>query len=282
MLVGDWSSACKSSRDAFHLVAGDNDLQHGNQTHVAVLRARVVGASGLRIVGSGEGRAFDPLDLALRVVGRPVEHVHGIGQVIRVDRPELQIEEDGMALIQLGDLDAEGVIAVKRIDVSGHLVTLAIAIQDAVVIQIAGDGWSVRRPGVKLNQRCALKPVETTVSVRVRAQRIGVPVLVRVPEPQHLDVVRDGVTIGVAAQRTEAQLMHLNPVRKPVAIRVWVGGIGAHELLVDVDQTVAVGVRRDRRWPRPGRDPPGPNGPSVQVERLLPAALPRLLRAGAG
>ena len=77
--------------------AAQFDFEHGDETHVAILRARIRSTLRRRHgIGEGGVVARLPLDLALLVAARPIEDVQHIRQVLRINRAQLEIRHDGV------------------------------------------------------------------------------------------------------------------------------------------------------------------------------------------
>jgi len=86
------------------------DLQYRHQAHVAPRARLVVWPANVGVIARREGGVLDPLDLALRVTRRPVQHVESIGQVLRILRSQLQVQERRPARLQPLHSEAEGLL----------------------------------------------------------------------------------------------------------------------------------------------------------------------------
>ena len=207
---------------------GDLDLEHGHQTHIAI----VVGIGRDGVVDVVEGLAVRVLKLPLPVVQGPVEHVLGIAQMVGVGGRNLELDLDQFVVCQLIDLQGEGGVRGKRLRVRGHarlggeigrqIQVVAHAVAVVVVVPDVG-----RAVAVGIGQRrvagahVPLFAVGQTVIVGILLQGIGVPDL-------------------VAAGHLAAG--DFDVVVEPVLVRVFDVGQGAEQAFGEVDDGVAVGV----------------------------------------
>ena len=225
---------------AIAIVIGDGDLQHGDQTHIAV--GVEVGIVLVLLLGEILERrivVFVALNLAVVVSAGPVQHVESIGEVSFLSRTQLKIHKDGLILLEVFDFEFEGTIVVKGVVWAAHLsegrevnligdaVIVVVSVKqvgDVVAIGVFATGYGVgRRIGVVGRKRIpTLLAIHQAVVVGVRVVRVRVPPL--------------------AAPGRPLETPHLHTVGDLVTVAVGIIGVGAQPGFLQVSQAVAVVV----------------------------------------
>ena len=216
--------------------AGRNlDLQHGHQAHIAVPIGIIAGRWGVHL--TGKRVVFDPLDLALPVAARPIEYVHGVGQVVRIARSNLKVYEDGVALVPClrlqivhHQLERSGVAEARHrfvrrsVHAVGDAIVVVVSVKEVrcaviVGVQVAsGVGHTTR------DRSPAFHRVQQAIVVAIRAGGVAVPMLAAQVEPFHLQVVAQLVVVAVGFVGVGAQ-QHLLGIGQAVVVGVG-GGVG--------------------------------------------------------
>ncbi len=97
--------------------AGDLNLEHGHETHVAV----VIGVGRDGIVHVVEALAVGILELPLAVVEGPVEDVLGVAQVVGVSGCDLELDLDQLVVGQIVDSQRKRVLGGEGLDLVGDI-----------------------------------------------------------------------------------------------------------------------------------------------------------------
>ncbi len=230
--AGEWRALLHRQVAVVALLEWDLDLQHGDEAHVALVAVGGQGFVTLLDVGKGGVVARLALDLCPLIAAGPVEHAHGVPQVVLVVGPQLEIDERRRARLQIVHLQQERALVVEgravvvhhRVNREVHPVGGAVAVvvpvegvRDVVLIAVLAD--AVRREAMLILTHLlrAFHAVQLIVVVGVGFERVEIPLLPRVPEARHLHIVRD-----------------------LVAVRVLLVGVGAQSLLLCVGQAIAV------------------------------------------
>ena len=224
------------------------------------------GSSALAISGlllSSNVVSWTALNLAVVILGGPVQHIEGVGEVFGVRGPELEIHKGGPAGIQVLHREAEGVRGVEGGDARraaadavaadqllrrkvlpvGDAVVVVVGVEDAgnfVAVGVA-EGGDAGRAHVAAGEGGALQRIHQPVAVGVLRQRVQVPLLAVVDEPLHLQRVGDGVAVGVPFGGIGAQPDGLHAIRQAVAIGVHQAGVGLEHRLLLVGQAIGDG-----------------------------------------
>ena len=204
---------------------GHGDLEHRHQADIAVIGA------GFRILDRGVGRAGpgsgqDTLDLAQRIVRRPVHHIAEPVQVARVGGAQLELHKDRVIRLQVVHAELERVGAVKgladlvvkdggrNIHIVQHTVVVVIVIENirrAVAVAVGADGARVgagreQRPGV------ALHAIGEAIPVGVVLVGVEIPLQAVVSEALHFQRIGDRVAVRVRQAGQDAQPVDLHAI----------------------------------------------------------------------
>ncbi len=197
------------------IIPRHDDFQHGDETQVAIGGLWVLVALVRRHTGS-EGRVEHTLDLPIHVAGGPIQHVHGIGQMLRVLRAELKVNQHRPARARvLQSLKGEGerrVFIVRLIGATpraegrevndiGHAVAVAITVKgigDTVIVQIRAAGGRGELGRRRAEQIGTFHRVRQTVAVGIGIGGVKIPHLpIATLEALYLGLIGDTVAVRV-------------------------------------------------------------------------------------
>ncbi len=246
------------------IAAAHLDFEHGDQAHVAVLRAWVGRPLvGRHRVGKRRVVARPPLNLALLVTARPVQDVHHISQVLGIDRAKLVIHQHGIIGAgrtrlerKIARLPLERVVAGegrsladhaerRKVALVGHAVVVAVEVEQvgrAVAVGVAAGGVHRGRHAVDRAAFGTFEVVGQGVLISVRRVGVAVPALVLIRVAHHFQGVAEVIAVAIRRERAGAQAQHFPTVPQPVAVAVLFGRIGAHQPFLAVGQQVLVRV----------------------------------------
>ena len=216
----------------------DFDFQHGRQARIAVIAF----GTGVRLIHFAQGVIKDPFHLPFSIVRGPIQHVHGVPQVIGIGGAKLKVNQK--RFVGRGAIHAKGELVQpaashnrcgSQVNFIRHAVIIVVKIKNVIVAVFIGVPASVSAGGcqgslpisqVNIFQSGTFDHVGLSVAIGIGVERVEVPEFAGVVlKAAHFRPIADIVAVAVGVERVGSQIVGFDGVEQTVAVAVG-GGVG--------------------------------------------------------